>query len=155
VNEGKAPSHYCSTIVKASEGLSLHAYLDAAGVWTIGWGHTGPEVVEGLQWTQEQADMQLAADLAIAFEQMAALVNVSLTQGQLDALTDFTFNMGAGSLRGSTLLKVLNMKLYAQVPPELYRVEPDGTQHGWIFGGGKVLPGLVARRKAEIELWNS
>lgn len=146
-------SQDCIDLVKASEGCQLRTYLDAVGVPTIGWGHTGKEVKEGLQWTLAQAEAQLAADLQIACEHMLVLVKVSLTQGQCDALTDFTFNMGAGNLKTSSLLRQLNAGNYDAVPQCLYRVDEDGGQHGWIYAGGKILPGLVTRRQKEIQLW--
>lgn len=149
------PSQNCQSLVEKSENCKLVAYRDAVGVWTIGWGHTGPEVHEGLVWTQEQADAQLALDIAEASRGVSRLVTVPLTQGQFDALTDFVFNLGSGKLQESTLLRLLNGGNYAGVPDQLYRKDADGTEHGWIYGGGEILPGLVTRRKAEIELWNS
>ncbi len=134
----------CLNLVKQSEGCQLRAYRDSVGVWTIGYGHTGPEVHEGLEWTQEQADAQLAADLQIACEGMMKLVTVSLSQGQTDALTDFVFNLGAGQLRISTLLRKLNSGYRDEVPAELGR---------WVYAGGEKLPGLVTRRQREIDLW--
>jgi lysozyme len=146
-------SQDCYDLAAISEGMKTAAYRDPVGIWTIGYGHTGPEVVEGLVWTPEQCMLQLGADLQIACEQMERIVAVRLTQGQTDALTDFTFNMGIGRLHDSTLLKRLNQGEYSSVPYELYHVDPDGTQHGWVFAGGVVLPGLVTRRLAEIDLW--
>lgn len=149
------PSEKCVEFVKRFEGCSLNAYQDAVGVWTIGWGHTGPEVVEGLQWTQAQCDAQLAGDISTHAQQMEALVKVPLTQGQYDALTDFVYNLGVGKLKTSTLLRQLNMGNYEAARECLYWVDADGRPHGWILGGNKVLPGLVERRKAEQELWAS
>jgi len=134
----------CVKLVKDSEGCSLRAYRDPIGIWTIGFGHTGPEVIDGLEWTVAQACAQLAADLQIACEGVLKLVHVSITQGQLDALTDFAFNEGIGQLRNSTLLRKLNSGYRDEVPAELER---------WVFAGGKKLPGLIARRQREIGLW--
>ena len=147
-------SEDCLNLVKQSEGCQLHAYKDSAGVLTIGWGHTGRDVMADSRWTQAQADAQLAADLQIAAEAVAGAVRVPLTQGQFDALTDFTFNMGAGTLRKSTLLNLLNAGQYSQVPNQLVRQDEDGDYHRIVFAGGKVLPGLVTRRQREVELWN-
>ena len=135
----------CLNLVKQSEGCQLRAYRDAVGVLTIGYGHTGPEVHEGLEWTQAQADAQLAADLQIACEGMMKLVTVSLSQGQTDALTDFVFNEGVGHFRGSTLLKKLNSGFRDEVPAELKL---------WIRAGGLHPPGLAIRRQREVDLWN-
>jgi lysozyme len=138
-------SEDCVKLVKQSEGCSLYAYQDPVGIWTIGYGHTGPEVKPDTSWTEAQADAQLAADLQIACEGMLKEVRVPLTQGQCDALTDFVFNLGAGNLRTSTLLRKLNMRYYTEIPAELLR---------WCYAGGKQLPGLVVRRQREVELWN-
>lgn len=132
----------CVDLVKQSEGCSLEAYQDAIGVWTVGWGHTPAQA--GEHWTQAEADAQLMADIGKACEHAQDLVTAPLTQGQIDALTDFTFNMGAGNLKTSTLLRKLNAGLYDEVPSELMR---------WIYAGGKVLPGLVTRRQREVQLW--
>lgn len=137
-------SQDCVDLVKSSEGCELKAYRDSADIWTIGYGHTGPEVVEGLEWTPAQAEAQLAADLQIACEGVLKWVTVSLTQGQLDALTDFAFNMGVGKLEHSTLLRKLNSGYRDEVPGELIR---------WVYSGGVKLPGLITRRQKECDLW--
>jgi lysozyme len=147
------PSQACLDLVKQSEGLRTTAYRDPVGVLTVGWGHTGADVKEGARWSEDECSYALACDLQAAGDAVDALVTVPLTQGQYDALVDFVFNMGAGRLKSSTLLKRLNAGDYAGVPYELYRQDSDGSQHGWIFAGGMVLPGLVTRRKSEIELW--
>lgn len=148
------PSEACRNLVMESEGCLLDAYVDTGGVTTIGYGHTGPDVHLGLTWTPRQCEDALSRDLETAGASVSRLVTVSLSQGQFDALTDFCFNMGAGSLASSTLLKKLNLGDYAGVPWELYR-EVDGVEAGWIYGGDRILPGLVTRRKKEIALWNS
>ena len=150
-----APSRACVDLVKKSEGCKLVAYQDGAGVWTIGWGYTGPDVHEGLTWSQAQADAELQARIDQACDQVGALVKVPLVQGQVDALTDFVYNLGAGTLERSTLLLILNAGRYAQVPYELFHEDEDGNYHGFVFAGGAVELGLVTRRKAEIALWNS
>lgn len=134
--------------------MSLNAYQDSVGVWTIGYGHTGPEVHEGLTWTTAQADDQLNADINEACEQMLGVVTVEISQGVCDALTDFTFNLGIGNLRGSTLLKKLNSGDSGGACRELYWVDEEDKPHGWIYAGGVILPGLVTRRQDEQELWN-
>lgn len=149
------PSQGCIDLVKRSEGCQLSAYKDSVGVLTIGYGHTGPEVTTGLVWTLEQAEDALREDLKASGEYVDYAVSVPLTQGQFDALTDFCFNEGAGKLRTSTLLKLLNMGHYDQACAELYWVDDNGTPHGWIYGGGMVLGGLITRRKAEQQLWQN
>jgi lysozyme len=129
---------------KGFEGLRLTAYQDTAGVWTIGYGHTGPEVVEGLVWTQAQCDAALLQDVADAVECVNAAVTVTITQDEFDALVDFTFNEGRGHFLGSTLLKDLNAGNFAGA----------AAQFGaWIYAGGAKSSGLLRRRDAEEQLF--
>lgn len=94
------------------EGLKLKAYKDTKGIWTIGVGHTGPEVVEGLVITKEKAHELFQKDVAWA-EDAVNLVKAPLTQNQFDALVSFVFNIGAGAWKRSTMLKMLNAGDYA------------------------------------------
>lgn len=100
------PSKAAEGLCKGFEGLSLRAYPDPAseraksktGVgsgdpWTIGWGHTGPEVHEGLMWTLAQCDQAFAEDLAEAAHKVRDAITVPLTQGEFDALTSMAFNL--------------------------------------------------------------
>jgi len=126
-------------LTQASEGCELTAYQDSAGVWTIGYGHTA-DVQPGDSCTQQQATAWLAEDIQWAAHAVNQYVTVPLTQGQFDALTDFTFNLGVGSLVHSTLLRLLNASDYAGAGAEFPK---------WNMAGGHVLAGLVARRAAE------
>jgi lysozyme len=130
-------------LVEAHEGLRLTAYKCPAGIWTIGYGHTNG-VKENDTCTPEQAVVWLENDLIDAEKAVEHLVTVPLTDNQFAALVSFVFNIGAGKFAGTTLLRKLNERGYAIVPAYL---------KAWIFGGGKQLPGLVARRAAEAELW--
>jgi lysozyme len=133
-------------LVQRFEGCVLEAYLDATGIWTIGWGHTGPEVFDGLVWTQEQADAVLETDLAAHYDQLLAIsprLASSATPSQLAALTDFLYNLGAGTYRNSTLRSAAEAGAWQNAKLQLAK---------WVHAGGKVLPGLVARRSAEIAL---
>lgn len=127
------------------EQCRLTAYQDSKGVWTIGWGHTGPDVYEGLVWTQEQADAALLRDVQSAVSCVNCHVNVPLTQHEFDALVDFTFNVGCGAFAGSTLLKLLNAGDYHGAAGQFER---------WDKCGGKVLAGLLRRRIAEENEFN-
>ncbi len=138
-------SSACIDLVKSCEGCRLQAYLCPAGKWTIGYGSTR-EVPAGLVITQDEADARLAQDLDAAAADVARLVHVPLTQGQLDALVSFVFNVGAGKFADSTMLKHLNAGDYEGAGFEFER---------WVFSGGQRLPGLVARRKREAELFRS
>lgn len=125
------------------EGTRLTAYKDSGGVWTIGVGHTGPEVVNGLTITAAKATDLLAEDV-IEAEVAVRQVTVPLTQAQFDTLVSFAFNVGNAAFRSSTLLRKLNAGDYAAVPAQLGR---------WVHDNGKVVAGLVNRRKAEGEMW--
>jgi len=133
-------------LIKRHEGLRLKAYLCPAGVWTIGYGSTGPHVIKGKVITESEAEALLVKDVRRFEDGVNRLVKVSLTQGQFDALVSFAFNCGVGALQKSTLLKKLNAGRYDAVPAELMK---------WTKGGGRELPGLVKRRRDEAGLWRS
>lgn len=129
------------------ESCELEAYWDPNGrVWTIGWGHTGPEVMHGLVWTQEQADAILMEDRANAVRCVNFSVNVPLTQPEFRALVDFVFNAGRGAFVGSTMLRLLNSGDYAGAAAQFDL---------WDHSGGKVMAGLLRRRQAETEEFNT
>lgn len=130
-------------LIKQWEGLRLRAYQCSAGVWTIGYGHTG-NVRAGMEITEEGADALLVSDIAKFERAVAQAVEVPLTQHQFDALVSFAFNVGVGAFKGSTLLRKLNTVQYDAVPAELMR---------WVHAGGKRVQGLVNRRAAEAGLW--
>ncbi|MCP1292527.1 lysozyme [Chromobacterium sp. S0633] len=131
-------------LIQQFEGLRLKAYQDAVGVWTIGYGHTGPDVTPGLVISQAQADALLARDLNRFETGVSRLVQVPLNQNQFDALLSFSYNLGLGSLQNSTLLRLLNQRDYAGAAAQFPR---------WNKAGGKVLPGLTRRRAAEQALF--
>ena len=131
------------SLIKKFEGCELKSYKCAAGVWTIGYGSTNG-VEEGMEISQERADMLLLEDVEVFEEAVNKLVEVSLEQNQFDALVSWTFNLGSTNLQNSTLLKVLNNKDYEGVPAQIKR---------WNKAGGEVLQGLVRRREAEALLF--
>lgn len=135
-------------LIKEFEGLRLKAYKCPADVWTIGYGHTSaagnPIVTSGMTITKEEADEILQDDLVQYEKAVNDLVKVPLTQNQFDALVSFAYNAGVGALSKSTLLKRVNAGQFDQVPAEFMK---------WTKGGGKELPGLVRRRRAEVALW--
>jgi lysozyme len=135
-------------LIKEFEGLRLAAYLCPANVWTVGYGHTSaagpPNVHSGMRITQAEADAILRRDLVRYESAVSRLVKVPLNQSQFDAMSSFCFNVGEGALGKSTLLRKLNRGEYGAVPAELMK---------WTRGGGKELPGLVRRRRAEAKLW--
>jgi lysozyme len=126
------------------EGCKLTAYQDQVGVWTIGYGHTGPEVVAELTITLEQAEALLAKDVGSAAACVNNVVAVQLSQEEFDALVDFVFNLGAGSFEGSTLLRDLNAADFASAAAQF---------DAWDHAGGAVVAGLLRRRRAETALF--
>ena len=111
------------------EGKRNDAYRDSVGVWTIGVGHTGPEVHAGLHWTDEQVTDALRADLD-RFEAAVNTATVALTQHQFDALVSFAFNVGVGAFTSSTMLKKINAGAFAEVPAQFDRwhIPPEITR---------------------------
>lgn len=131
-------------LTRSFEGLRLGAYQDSAGIWTIGYGHTGPEVRAGQRITQPEADALLRDDLAAAVRCVREAVKIPLTQSQFDALVDFCFNAGRGNFLTSTLLRDLNRGDLDAAAAQFAR---------WIHAGGKIVPGLLRRRAAEAALF--
>ncbi len=130
---------------KVQRGVEITAvpYVCPAGYWTIGYGHLcdpkHPPISEA------EAEVYLARDLqtALAATLRYCPVLAAQPEGRLAAIVDFTFNLGAGRLQTSTLRLRVNQRAWHAAGQELWR---------WIYGGGRVLPGLVVRRKAEVVL---
>ena len=95
-------------LIKRFEGLELEAYQDIAGIWTIGYGHTGPDVEPGMKLTEREAEQLLRKDLKPREQAVESAVKVSLNQNEFDALVSFVYNVGASAFRSSTALKRLN-----------------------------------------------
>lgn len=133
-------------LIKQFEGLELKAYKDSVGVVTIGYGSTGPHVSMGMVITQEQAESLLKQDVSRFEKGVSELVKVPLNQNQFDALVSFSFNLGLGNLKSSTLLRKLNFLDYVGAANEFPR---------WNKAGGVVLKGLTRRREAEKALFLS
>ena len=132
-------------LFRSFEGCKLQTYHCSAGVATIGYGHTGKDVRPGMVITQETADKLLADDLA-KFEAGVAKLAPKTTQGQFDALVAFAFNLGLGALADSTLLKLHKACKYGEAAKQFER---------WNKASGKVLLGLIRRRAAEADLYQS
>ena len=129
-------------LIRKFEGCRLMPYYCPAGVLTCGWGSTGPDVFPGKPWTQEYADKRLEVDAA-RFAKATLLLCPSLEGDSLSAIADFAYNLGTGRLKASTLRRKLNAGDLEGAKQELMK---------WTRGGGRVLPGLVARRAAEAAL---
>ena len=130
-------------LIKRHESLRLNAYLDPVGIPTIGYGHT-KDVLLGDVITKEEAERLLIEDL-VTVENEINSHNLNINQNQFDALASFVYNVGVGNFRSSTLLKRLKAN------PN----DPDIANQfkRWVYGGGKVLPGLVRRRNEEAKLY--
>jgi lysozyme len=129
-------------VPKADPGRA-HPYICPAGYWTIGYGHLCDPNYAPI--TEADAEAYLARDLMTALSATLRCCPVLVTEpeGRLAAIVDFTFNLGAGRLQTSTLRRRINERDWAAGARELRR---------WVHGGGRVLPGLVARREANAQL---
>ena len=130
---------------KVKRGIEITAvpYICPAGFWTIGYGHLCDPKHSPI--TEAEAEVYLARDLQSALAATLRYCPVLATEpeSRLAAIVDFTFNLGAGRLQTSTLRRRINQRDWGAAATELRR---------WVYGGGKVLPGLFARREAEISL---
>ncbi|EQA1884668.1 lysozyme [Citrobacter freundii] len=140
-------------LIKKFEGCRLTAYPDpgtGSAPWTIGYGWTHPvdgkPVRPGMTIDQATADRLLKTGLVSYENDVLKLVRVKLTQGQFDALVSFAYNVGSRALSTSTLLKKLNVGDIKGAADEFLR---------WNKAGGKVMPGLTNRRKAERDVFLS
>lgn len=133
-------------LIKEFEGFRSKAYRCPAGVWTIGYGHTAG-VKPGMTITREQGEAMLRKDLKIYERHTSeALGNAKTSQGQWDALVSFCYNAGPGNLKKSSMLR-LHKQGKVKAAAQAFMA--------WTKGGGRVLPGLVRRRKAEKALYLS
>jgi lysozyme len=129
--------------VPRSDPGRAHPYVCPAGFWTIGYGRlcdpNHPPITEAEGEAYLAQDLVTALDATLRFCPVLAIEPVE----RLAAIVDFTFNLGAGRLQTSTLRRRINQRDWPGVARELRR---------WIYGGGRVLPGLITRRDAEARL---
>jgi lysozyme len=133
-------------LTKNFESCVLTAYADQGGVWTIGYGHTGPGVHAGMTITQAQADIFLESDVSGAVTCINKLATAKINQNQFDALVDFVFNLGCASLSISQLLREVNSGNFSDAATQFLR---------WDHVKGVVVQGLLRRRQAEATLFNT
>jgi lysozyme len=129
-------------LIRRFEGCRLRAYRCPAGVWTCGWGSTGPDVGPGTVWTIEQASARMRLD-AQRFARGTLALCPGLNEPQLAALADFAYNLGLTRLKSSTLRRRVLAGDWEGAAIELGK---------WVRCGARVLPGLVLRRQAEAQL---
>lgn len=131
-------------LIKSFEKLRYQAYRDQRGVWTIGWGHTGPEVHEFMTCDDAKADLWLAQDVHNAVHAVINSLDVAVNQNQFDALVSFTFNVGISAAAGSTLFRYVNRGL-TDLAADQFNL--------WNHVDGQVSAGLTERRAAEKALF--
>lgn len=134
-------------LIKYYEGLYLTPYRDPVGLWTVGWGHLitlDKHAPQPPRISREKAEQLLASDVAQTAALVYGLLKRSCDPWLFSALVDFTFNLGVGNLRASTLLRKVN------------RGEQDESLirefRKWDKAGGVQMNGLVKRRAAEVQL---
>lgn len=136
-------------LIEQFEGRVLKAYPDPAthsDPWTIGYGHTGPDVHPGLVITPQQADALLRADLAKFEVYVSAMLTGRTNSNQFSALVSFAFNVGPANLRSSTLLRMHNAGDFDGAEDQFAR---------WNKAAGKAMAGLTKRRAAEAALYGT
>ncbi len=136
-------------LIKSFEKCRLEAYPDPVSggdPWTIGWGHTGPDIKKGVVWTQEDADARFEKDLDRVVKYLRSIVRSSLTDNQFSACVSLCYNVGSGNFVTSTLLRLLNS----------YHLDAAGEEFTrWDKVHGKEVQGLLNRRLAEQKLFRS
>lgn len=139
------PSPAAIGVIKHFEGYSPVVYQDAAGYNTISFGHLikpGEKIQEPL--LGDAAEGLLQQDIKPRTAAVNARVSVPLFQGQFDAVLSWTYNLGEGALKSSTMLKKINARRHEEVPGQFKR---------WNKAGGRMLKGLEHRREAEAVLY--
>jgi lysozyme len=132
-------------LIKSFEGLRLDAYVCPAGVLTVGYGHTGPDVYEGQVINHDEATDLLRADLA-KFERCVSQSVGDLTENQFSACVSLAFNIGCSAFGKSTLVRKIAQGDMSGAADEFLR---------WDKAGGRQMAGLTRRRRAERELFLS
>lgn len=131
------------SLIRPFEGLRLKSYLCPAGVWTIGYGSTGPDIGPKMTCTKEWAEERMTRD-AQRYLKAASSLCPGLSEKRTAALADFAYNLGATRLAGSTLRRRVNEGDIEGAAAQFSR---------WVFAGGIKLPGLIIRRGAERSLF--
>lgn len=134
-------------LIAGFEGFSSKPYRDPVGVWTIGYGHTTGVSATSKPLSKRQARRLLVREINEHYAPAVAKLDLPLSQGQFDALTSFVFNLGVGAISADTGIgRELRAHRWARAADQMLR---------WDKAGGRVLPGLTRRRKAERDLFMS
>ena len=132
-------------LIKSFESLRLDAYRCPANILTIGWGHTGPDVKEGMTISLDEAETLLRSDLSRFERGVEAMTEgVKTTEDQFAAMVSLAFNIGLGNFHGSTVLKRHKLG---------NRIGCANAFLMWNKARGSVLKGLTRRREAERKLY--
>lgn len=131
-------------IIREFEGLRLDAYRCPAGIPTIGYGATGPDIRMGMVWTQEEAEARLVEDIAQFAGAVERALTVPVSANEFAAMVSLAFNIGAGAFKKSTLLRLVNDGHFEAAAEQFLR---------WNRAGGREMPGLTRRRQAERQLF--
>ncbi len=145
-------------LIRRFEGLRLRAYRDAAGVWTICYGHTAsagpPRVTPGMRLSEAECDRILRHDVRMVAGRVASILGANgmnaLNANQFGALVSFAYNVGIGNFRRSSVLRAVRAGRMDDVPRLLLRwTKARDPKTGRL----RTLRGLVRRRRAEGRLW--
>lgn len=133
---------YGEKLIKQFESCSLTAYKvdKSEKYYTIGWGHYGKDVGKNAIITKETAEKLFRKDIKYFETSVNSCLKVKVTQSMFNALVSFTYNVGFGAFKNSTLLKYVNKKQFKKASKEFKK---------WNKCGGKVLKGLIKRRMLE------
>lgn len=135
-------------LIKKYEGLKLKAYKCPAGIWTVGYGSTGPDIIKGMEITEEEAEQRLKSYLT-PLENKINKLNLSINQNQFDSIVSLCYNIGFGNFLISTLLK----KIKINPSDKTIRNEFMKWNKAKVKGVLKELPGLTKRRTEEANLY--
>lgn len=132
-------------LLQGLEGFERQAYQDSGGIWTVGYGHTGPNVRRGTRVTAARAAQLLRADVRWAAKAVDRLVKAPINRNRRDALIIFVYNVGEAAFASSTLLRLLNSGAYGAASKQFAR---------WNKVQGRAIDGLTNRRKIERRLFD-
>jgi lysozyme len=139
---------------KVPNAPDLEAYQDGGGVWTIGYGHTGPEVKQGLVWSASQGEWALQGDVARTAAQLETGIAAGLLDNEFSALVCLAYNVGVSLLLSSRYtaggtLAAVNAGQLGSIQQHIESWNKAKDRDGVL----RVVPGLVGRRAAEVALW--
>ncbi|SFN71262.1 lysozyme [Izhakiella capsodis] len=135
-----------SVLISGSDGLEgvrYHPYLDVSGVDTVCYGHTGGDVIMNRTYTKNECKYILHRDIRNVAKQVGAKIKLKIPITTRGALYSFVYNVGIDNFDKSTLLIRLNQGRERAACNELSR---------WVYSDGKVLQGLIDRRRIEREV---